>query len=59
MQRSAHGRRQGQEGDMGALLPPARFDLLTLDEVDLAEVPNSGPVTHREWLTIARKTRAC
>jgi len=47
------------EADLRALLPPDRFDLLTLEEVDLAEVPDSGPVTHREWLTIARKTRAC
>ncbi len=45
--------------DLRALLPPDRFDLLTLEEVDLFEVPDSGPVTHREWLTIARKTRAC
>ncbi|MFI5341245.1 MAG: class I SAM-dependent methyltransferase [Candidatus Methylomirabilales bacterium] len=47
------------EADLRALLPPDRFDLLTLEEVDLAEVPDSGPVTHREWLTIARKIRAC
>jgi len=47
------------EADVRALLPPDRFDLLTLEEVDLAEVPDGGPVTHREWLTIARKIRAC
>lgn len=47
------------EADLRALLPPDRFDLLTLEEVDLAEVPDSGPVTHREWLAIARKVRAC
>jgi SAM-dependent methyltransferase len=47
------------EADLRALLPPDRFDLLTLEEVDLSEVPDSGPVTHREWLTIARKIRAC
>ena len=47
------------ETDLRALLPPDRFDLLTLEEVDLAEVPDSGPVTHREWLTIARKIRTC
>lgn len=45
--------------DLRALLPPARFELLTFDEVDLAEVPDSGPVIHREWLAIARKIRAC
>lgn len=48
-----------EEAELRALLPPDRFDLLTLEEVDLAEVPDSGPVTHREWLAIARKTRAC
>jgi SAM-dependent methyltransferase len=42
-----------------ALLPLDRFDLLTLEEVDLTEIPDSGPITHREWLTIARKVRAC
>lgn len=47
------------EADLRALLPPDRFDLLTLEEVDLAEVPDSGPVAHREWLAIARKVRAC
>jgi SAM-dependent methyltransferase len=47
------------EADLSALLPPDRFDLLTLEEVDLAEVPDGGPVTHREWLAIARKIRAC
>jgi SAM-dependent methyltransferase len=47
------------EADLRALLPSDRFDLLTLEEVDLAEVPDSGPVTHREWLAIARKVRGC
>ena len=47
------------EADLRALLPPDRFDLITLEEVDLAEVPDTGPVTHREWLTIARKIRPC
>ena len=47
------------ETDLHALLPPDRFDLLTLEEAELSEAPDSGPVTHREWLTIARKTRAC
>jgi SAM-dependent methyltransferase len=47
------------EADLRDLLPPGRFDLVTLEEVDLAEVPDSGPVTHREWLTIARKIRPC
>jgi SAM-dependent methyltransferase len=47
------------EADLRSLLPPDRFDLLILEEVDLAEVPDSGPVTHREWLTIARKIRTC
>ena len=45
--------------ELRALLPPGRFDLLALEEVDLAEVPDGGPVTHREWLSIARKIRAC
>lgn len=45
--------------ELRVLLPLDRFDLLTLEEVDLAEIPDSGPVTHREWLTIARKIRAC
>jgi SAM-dependent methyltransferase len=45
--------------DIAALLPPDRFHLLTCEVVDLAEVPDNGPVTHREWLTIARKVRAC
>ncbi len=48
-----------EEADLRALLLPDRFDLLTLEEVDLAEVPDSGQVTHREWLTIARKIHAC
>jgi 2-polyprenyl-3-methyl-5-hydroxy-6-metoxy-1,4-benzoquinol methylase len=47
------------ETGLRALLPPDRFDLLTFEEVDLTEVPDSGPVTHREWLVIARKIRAC
>ncbi len=45
--------------DLRSLLPPDRFDLLTLEEVDLAEVPDGGPVVHREWLTVARKIRTC
>jgi 2-polyprenyl-3-methyl-5-hydroxy-6-metoxy-1,4-benzoquinol methylase len=45
--------------DIAALLPPDRFHLLTCEVVDLAEVPDAGPVTHREWLTVARKIRAC
>jgi len=45
--------------DVAALFPPDRFDLLTCEVVDLAEVPDGGPVSHREWLTIARKIRAC
>jgi cyclopropane fatty-acyl-phospholipid synthase-like methyltransferase len=45
--------------DLSALFPADRFDLLTFEGVDLAEVPDSGPVTHREWLVIARKIRAC
>jgi cyclopropane fatty-acyl-phospholipid synthase-like methyltransferase len=48
-----------EEAELRALLPPDRFDLLTFEEVGLAEVPDSGPVTHREWLVIARKIRAC
>jgi hypothetical protein len=28
------------EADLRALLPPDRFDLITLEEVDLAEVPD-------------------
>ena len=47
------------EEDIAALLPPDRFHLLTCAVVDLAEVPDGGPVTHREWLTLARKIRAC
>ena len=47
------------EEDIAALLPSDRFDLLTRELVDLAELPEGGPVTHREWLTIARKVRAC
>ncbi|HSB69092.1 MAG TPA: class I SAM-dependent methyltransferase [Candidatus Methylomirabilis sp.] len=45
--------------DLRALLPPDRFELLTLEEIDLHEVPDSGPVAHREWLSIARKARVC
>jgi SAM-dependent methyltransferase len=45
--------------DLTALFSPDRFDLLTFEEVDLAEIPDTGPVTHREWLVIARKIRAC
>jgi SAM-dependent methyltransferase len=45
--------------DLRALLPPDRFELLALEEVELVEIPDSGPVTHREWLSIARKIRAC
>ncbi len=45
--------------EVRALLPPDRFELLTLEEVDLAETPDSGPVVHREWLSIARRIRAC
>lgn len=41
------------------LVPRDRFEILTLEEVELAEVPDSGPVTHREWLAVARKIRAC
>lgn len=48
-----------EAADLTALFPPHRFDLLTFEEVDLSEVPDSGPVTHREWLVIARKIRAC
>lgn len=47
------------EADIRTLFPPDRFDLITCELVDLAEVPDSGPVVHREWLTIARKVRAC
>jgi len=47
------------EEDLRALLPPGRFEILSLEEVDLAEVPDSGPVIHREWLAMARKIRVC
>lgn len=47
------------EHDLRALLPPDRFEVLTLEEVDLAEIPDSGPVTHREWLAVARKICGC
>jgi SAM-dependent methyltransferase len=45
--------------DIAALFPPDRFDLLACELTDLEEVPDGGPVSHREWLTIARKIRAC
>lgn len=45
--------------DVAALFPPNRFDLLACEVLDLRETPDSGPATHREWLTIARKIRAC
>jgi SAM-dependent methyltransferase len=45
--------------DLRALLPPARFEILTIEPVDLSEAPDSGPVSHREWLTVARKISAC
>ena len=38
---------------------PDRFDLLTSQLVDVTETPDAGPVSHREWLIIARKVRAC
>ncbi len=47
------------EVDIRRLFPPDRFDLLTCEQVDLAEIPDSGPVVHREWLTVARKVRYC
>lgn len=47
------------EDELGELLPPDRFEVLTREEIDLGETPDSGPVAHREWLTIARKVRAC
>jgi SAM-dependent methyltransferase len=47
------------EADIQSLFPPARFDLVTCEQVDLAETPDSGPAIHREWLTIARKVCAC
>jgi 2-polyprenyl-3-methyl-5-hydroxy-6-metoxy-1,4-benzoquinol methylase len=47
------------EEEVRDLLAPDRFEILTLEEVDLAEVPDSGPVSHREWLVAARKIRAC
>ena len=34
--------------DIAALFPPDRFDLLSSGVVDLPEVPDGGPVTHRE-----------
>jgi SAM-dependent methyltransferase len=45
--------------EFAVLLPPDRFSLLTLEEVTVFEVPDSGLVTHKEWLAIARKIRAC
>jgi SAM-dependent methyltransferase len=45
--------------ELSELLPPGRFDLLLCEEVELAEVPDGGPVTHREWLTVARKICPC
>jgi SAM-dependent methyltransferase len=45
--------------DFDELLPPARFKILALEEFELAEVPESGPTTHREWLVVAQKIRAC
>jgi len=45
--------------DIASLLPPDRFDLLTSELVDVTEVPDAGPVSHREWLIVARKVRAC
>ena len=47
------------EEDLRDLLVPDRFEILTLEEVDLSEVPDSGPVSYREWLVVARKIRAC
>ncbi len=47
------------EEDLRILLSSARFDLLTCEQVDLFEIPDGGPVTHREWLTIARKICPC
>ncbi len=47
------------EEDLRDLLAPDRFEILTLEEIDLAEVPDSGPVSHREWLVVARKIWAC
>jgi SAM-dependent methyltransferase len=47
------------EEELRELLAPGRFEILTLEEVDLAETPDSGPVSHREWLAVARKIRAC
>ncbi|MFB3819944.1 MAG: class I SAM-dependent methyltransferase [Candidatus Methylomirabilales bacterium] len=48
-----------EAGELEALLPPARFEILALEAVDLCETPDSGPVAHKEWLAIARKVRAC
>lgn len=45
--------------DLDTLLPPHRFDLLAREILTLDEFPDSGPATHREWLTVARKIRAC
>jgi SAM-dependent methyltransferase len=45
--------------DWATLLPPDRFEILSNEIVDLAVVPDGGPVTHKEWLTIARKICPC
>jgi SAM-dependent methyltransferase len=45
--------------DWATLLPPDRFEILSNEIVNLAELPDSGPVTHKEWLTIAKKTCPC
>jgi len=41
------------------LLPPGRFEILVREEVDLHEVNDGGPASHREWLVVARKIQAC
>jgi hypothetical protein len=45
--------------DIAALLPPDRFQFLTCEVIDLHEVPDGGRLSHREWLTVARKVRTC
>jgi SAM-dependent methyltransferase len=40
------------------LLPPAGFEILTLEEVELSEAAESGPLTHQEWFTVARRIPA-
>jgi len=45
--------------EFDALLPPGRFEILVREEVDLHEVNDDGPVSHREWLVVAQKVRAC